>query len=138
MYSDQDTFEQFGRLTRIYAALAPYTREAVDKNAFEGIPVMQPLFLQYEDDTTALDQEYEYMYGDDLLVAPVTEPGIDTWQVYLPGPETWVWLWDASEVVFVGPATVQVRSRMGETPVFYRRGSQWTNLFRDIRDQFSL
>jgi len=27
------------------------------------------------------------MYGDDLLVAPVTEPGFESWDVYLPGKE---------------------------------------------------
>ena len=30
------------------------------------------------------------MFGDDLLVVPVLEPGLTAWTVYLPGPETWV------------------------------------------------
>ena len=30
------------------------------------------------------------MFGDDLLVAPVLEPGFTAWTVYLPGKETWV------------------------------------------------
>ena len=46
---------------------------------------MRPLFLHYPDDPKAYEQYYEYMFGDDLLVAPVLEPGVDTWEVYLPG-----------------------------------------------------
>ena len=30
------------------------------------------------------------MFGEDLLVAPVLEPDLTAWPVYLPGPETWV------------------------------------------------
>ena len=33
----------------------------------------------------AYEQAYEYMFGDDLLVAPVLEPGVDHWTAYLPG-----------------------------------------------------
>ena len=33
----------------------------------------------------AYEQSYEYMFGDDLLVAPVLEPGVDHWTAYLPG-----------------------------------------------------
>ncbi len=51
MYTDEDTLREFGRLTRIYAALAAnYTRAAVRQNAAQHTPVMRPLFLMFEDD----------------------------------------------------------------------------------------
>ena len=81
---------QFGRLTRIFTTLKNYTKAAVRQNAVEHIPVMRPLFLMFEDDAESFSQDYEYMFGEDLLVAPVLEPGLDAWTVYLPGPETWV------------------------------------------------
>ena len=52
--------------------------------------LMRPLFLMFEDDLESFSQDYEYMFGDDLLVAPVLEPGLDAWTVHLPGHETWV------------------------------------------------
>ena len=55
--------------------LQPYIKKAVAQNTNEGTPVMRPLFLQYESDKEAFDQDYQYMFGDDLLVAPVLEPG---------------------------------------------------------------
>ena len=72
-------------MTRIYKALSPYIKAAVAQNTNDHKPVMRPLFLHYSDDQKAYDQSYEYMFGDDLLVAPVLEPGVDTWEVYLPG-----------------------------------------------------
>ena len=109
-------------------------------NADDGIPVMRPLFLDFEsDDQGAWDQDYEYMYGPDLLVAPITEPGVESWEVYLPGSgQDWVWLWDASETPMAGQQTVTVEAPMGMTPVFYRAESTWVELFRQIRDEFSL
>ena len=51
-----------------------------------GRPVMRPMFLDFEQDFPgAYINDYQYMFGDDLLVAPVTEPNVDKWRVYLPG-----------------------------------------------------
>jgi len=81
---------------------------------------------------------YEYLYGDDLLVAPVTEEGAgaDGWSVYLPGPENWKHLWDAAGVVYEGPATIEVAAPLGLPPVFYRENSPWSALFEDIGDRY--
>ena len=57
MYTDEDTLQQFGRLTRLYVALAAnYTRAAVRQNAAEHTPVMRPLFLMFEDDPESFVQ----------------------------------------------------------------------------------
>ena len=58
-YSDEDTLDQFGRLTRVYTSLANYTRAAVAANSEAGTPVMRPLFLMFEDDPMAHQQDYE-------------------------------------------------------------------------------
>ena len=75
------------------------------------------------------------MYGDDLLVAPVLIPGVESWEVYLPGPETWVHLW--SDEVLEGPLIYEVSSPLGKPPVFYRESSEWKDLFVNIKDTFN-
>ena len=105
-------------------------------NAEVGSPVMRPLFLQFENDSLAYSQDYEYMYGSDLLVAPVLLPGVDTWTVYLPGPENWVHLW--TEEVVQGQSSYVAAAPMGNPPVFYRENSAWKTLFQTIRNQFRL
>ena len=95
------------------------------------------------------------MLGDDVLVAPVLEPRVDTWPVYLPGtldtvsqdelkhhqlyPKltvqvTWVHLWTGEEAA--GGHTVTVPAPLGQPPVFYRKGSKWSQLFQDIGNTF--
>ena len=105
-------------------------------NAEVGTPVMRPLFLQYEEDSQTYSQEYQYMFGSDLLVAPVLLPGVDTWTVYLPGPDSWVHLWTGD--ILQGQSNVTVTAPMGNPPVFYRENSAWTPLFQTIGSQFSL
>ena len=51
------------------------------------------------------------MFGDHLLVAPVTMPEMDAWEVYLPGEEIWTHLWTEEE--FKGPMTVKVEAPLG-------------------------
>ena len=47
---------------------------------------MRPLFLDFEEDYPgSYGNDYQYMFGDDILVAPVTEPRVAEWTVYLPG-----------------------------------------------------
>ncbi len=131
-YDDEDTMEQFARLTKIYTKLAPYLKEAVAINAAEGIPVQRPLFVQYEADEKAYDIQTEYMLGEDILVAPVHQPEVTKWEVYLPGDE-WVHLWTGAEY---GQGTVPVPAPVGYTPVFYRKKSNFHELFEEIGKSF--
>ena len=92
----------------------------------------------FEDDERAYQEDYQYLYGDDLLVAPVTEPDSDNWELYLPGPENWIFLWDPTETQLTGGQTVIVPAPVGQPPVFYRASSRWRSLFAQIRDDYSL
>jgi len=125
--SDDETLEHLARMTRVYVKLAPYTKELVRVNAEKGIPVQRPLFMHYEADAVCYDIQYQYMYGPDLLVAPVYSPQRETWKVYLP-PDEWVHLW--SERSYAGGGYVEVESPLGCPPVFYRSGSAYAELFR--------
>lgn len=138
VYDDDETLQKFGRLTRIYKTLKPYIKKAVERNAKEGIPVMRPLFLQYQSDEEAFRQDYQYMFGDDLLVAPVLEPGVENWNVYLPGPDNWVWLWDqfGTSDLIPGNQWISVYAPMGYPPVFYRYESEFNDLFKSIATEF--
>lgn len=127
--ADAETIVHFARMTRVFTTLKPYIKAAVAQNAKTGLPVMRPLFLHYEDDARAYTLKYQYLFGRDLLVAPVHEEGRTDWTLYLP-QDTWVNAW-TGETCQGGDVTVE--APLGKTPVFYRQQSEWADLFSTLR-----
>ncbi|OHR74177.1 alpha-glucosidase [Bacillus sp. HMSC76G11] len=125
---DNEALEHLSRMSNVYTALSPYTKSLVKENAEHGIPVQRPLFMHYEQDEKAYDIQYQYLYGKDLLVAPVHQENQTDWEVYLPDDE-WVHLWSGEE--FKG-GTVTISAPIGYPPVFYRKSSTWKELFNQI------
>ena len=64
--------------------LLPYIKRCAKAVSEEGGTLMRPLVFDFANDTEALKQKYEYMFGPALLISPVTEPGVSTWKTYLP------------------------------------------------------
>lgn len=133
-YDDEDTMDCLARLTDIYTMLAPYTKEMVKINADRGIPVQRPLFMQYEQDETAYDIQYEYLFGSEMLIAPVYLEGKTEWNVYLPEDE-WVHLWTGKE--YAG-GNITVSAELGYTPAFYRKNSAYAEIFEKIREKYGV
>lgn len=64
--------------------LLPYIKQCAERVSTEGYTLMRPLVFDFADDPEALKQKYEYMFGPELLISPVTEPGVTEWTTYLP------------------------------------------------------
>jgi alpha-glucosidase len=127
---DVETIRQFARMSQVFTSLKPYIKQAVALNAQSGLPVMRPLFLHYEDDAHTYSLKYQYLFGRDLLVAPVHEEGRTDWTLYLP-QDSWINLWTGER--HSGGAEVTVAAPMGQPPVFYRADSEWAELFASLR-----
>jgi alpha-glucosidase len=128
---DQGVVEHFTRMTRIYVHLVPYLQELVAEAGERGLPVQRPLFLHHEADTATLAIQDQYLYGRDLLVAPVHEAGALTRELYLPAGERWTHVWSGE--AFDGGRTVTVAAPLGSPPVFWREGSRHWELFEGLR-----
>ncbi|MGL6065577.1 MAG: alpha-glucosidase [Cetobacterium sp.] len=125
---DIGTMKFFARMTDVYTSLKPYMQTLVEQNANFGIPVQRPMFFHYEKDLRTYDIKYQYLLGEDLLVAPVHQEYTDKWSVYLP-EDNWVHLWTGEE--YKG-GDIEVLSKLGYPPVFYRKNSKWSSLFKEI------
>ena len=128
VWGDAATAAQVARLARIHAALAPYVRSLARGYEADGLPLMRPLFLHYPDDPRCADLKDEYLYGPDLLVAPVLRRGASRRRVYIPSGD-WLDLWEGRPVL---PGRRLVTAPIGRPPVFYRAGSPWAALFASL------
>ncbi len=133
-YEDKDCMKQLSRLVHIFTELSPYIQSLVKENAERGIPVQRPMFLHNEADPRLYDIQYQYMFGKDMIVAPVYLADQTTWKVYLPEGE-WIHLWTKTAY---GKGDVQVDAPMGYPPVFYRTSSEWAGLFERIREKYGI
>jgi len=127
-----EVLAHFARFTRVWCHLAPYLRALSDQAATHGLPVQRPLFLHFPDDPECYAMQDQYLYGPDLLVAPVLQPGATNWLVHLPAGADWTHLW--SGTTHRGGTRVTVPAPIGQPPVFHRAGSNWTKLFQGVPD----
>jgi alpha-glucosidase len=113
----------------MFKKLLPYRKHLEDEIQREGLPMQRPLFLHYEDDPVAYQLQYQYMFGRDILVAPVLDAGVTQWRLYLPD-DVWIHMFTQKE--YSGPKWILVNSPIGSSPVFYRKHSQFKDLFVSI------
>jgi alpha-D-xyloside xylohydrolase len=88
----------------------------------DGLPPMRPLFMDFPQDPGAWRSEDEFLFGPDLLIAPVLEPGARVREVYLPPGRTWVeaGTGDSRD----GGVTVRVEVSPDRIPVFVSEGAE--------------
>jgi len=108
------------RAVELRYRLMPYLYDAFHEAAESGLPVMRALLLDYPDDPQAVGQNYEFLFGDDLLVAPVVKSDEREWDVYLPRG-VWYDFW--TDQRYTGPRHVNVEAPLDRVPVFVRGGA---------------
>jgi len=100
--------------------MMPTTYTLVWQARQTGLPTMRALVLNYPDDPNVWDLGTQYLWGDDLLVAPVTRRGATHWPVYLPAG-IWHDYWTHES--YQGPAGITVASPLERVPLFVRSGA---------------
>jgi alpha-glucosidase len=128
---DPNVLAHFARMTRLWVHLAPYLRMLVAEAGARGLPVQRPLFLHFPDDRATYAIQDAYLYGPDLLVAPVHRAGATAWDAYLPAGTRWEHLW--SGAVHDGGAMARVAAPLGQPPVFFRAETAHRALFEGAR-----
>ncbi|MGC8654690.1 MAG: TIM-barrel domain-containing protein [Candidatus Kryptoniota bacterium] len=121
-------YEYFNAMRQAFLmrySLLPYiytaSREAYDT----GVSVVHPLYYEYPDISSAYTFKDQYMFGNDMMIAPVVSPmAPDTMlaiqDVWIP-PGTWIEWYSGRK--FTGPEVVQRRFALDEIPIYVKSGS---------------
>ena len=100
--------------------LMPYTYSAARENYDTGLPLMRALWLHYPNDSIAVQCGNEYLWGRNILVAPVTEKGASSKKIYLPDG-TWYDFWNNR--TYEGRQTIVRYVDLSTMPLFVTAGT---------------
>jgi alpha-glucosidase len=100
--------------------LLPYLYNGFYQASRTGLPIMRALLLDYPDDPEAVHQDEEFLFGDDLLVAPIIKPEETEQWAYLPRGK---WFDFFTDHLYQGPTYATVSAPLGRTPLFVRGGA---------------
>lgn len=130
--SDQETLDHLARMTKIHSELKPYLEFLSEIYQQSGISPIRPLVLHFSTDKKTHSLKYQYLLGEDLLIAPVLKKKKKKWNVYLP-KENWIHLWSGEEYT---QGNTIVNAPWGFPPVFYRKSTDFKSIFESISEKY--
>jgi alpha-glucosidase (family GH31 glycosyl hydrolase) len=132
---DDGQIANWKRYAKLRTQLYPYVAAAADVYRRTGMPIMRHLVLVHPDDPAVVARDDQFLFGPDLLAAPVLAPGVVARDVQLPAGE-WIDLWrsgryDSASGAFVpeapdvlaGARLATVPAPLDELPLLVRAGA---------------
>ena len=94
---DKETEDINRKYIKLRYKLIPYLYDLMHKGELTGEPIIRPLLFNYQKDKNTYEINDEFMFGDNILVAPVVEQGARHRLVYLPEGDNWIDYWTKKE-----------------------------------------
>ena len=98
--------------------MRPYTEQLMREAHEKGSPVIRPLFYGFPEDKKAWEVEDQYLYGADILVAPILYAEQRERRVYLPEGVNWTEVWTGKG--YEGGQTITVDAPIDQIPLFVK------------------
>lgn len=113
----------FRKYTKLRYSLMPYIYEQAESCTQTGLPMVRALYLEYPQDRNAWYLEDEYLFGDQLLIAPVLKPLSQTniRSVYLPAG-VWFDYFTKEKIISTG-AWYQRSVDLATMPIYVKEGT---------------
>lgn len=100
--------------------LLPYIYTSIEETSRTGVPLLEPLFLEYPQATDRYNDDHSFLFGRDLFVAPVVTETQDAEEVHLP-PGDWYDFWTSEK--HAAAEHISLHPALSETPLYVRAGA---------------
>ena len=114
----EEAYEIITDLLFLRERLRPYILEQMRLAHEKGIPPMRPLFFDFPRDEACASIDDEFLFGPDLLVAPVLTEGARSREVYLPTGTSWIDAWSGQN--FEGGQHLVAEAPLARIPLYLR------------------
>lgn len=106
---------------RLRYEMMPYIYTYAHEASVDGMPMARAMVLDYQNNENAWKYDLQYMWGNELLVAPVTCGHDTSLTIWLPPDQKWYSFW--TDHKYQGNQELQYNARVGELPVFVKEGA---------------
>lgn len=117
---DTSVISTFAKFANVRMNLLPYIYSEAKKTSTTGIPLMRAMVIEYPNDANTYGLTAQYMFGDNLLVAPIVNEGETNKSIYLPSGE-WIDFWWGAQRP--GGRTITYGASVNDIPVFVKAGA---------------
>ena len=118
----EENYQIMKKFIEIREMMREYTRSLMAEAHETGAPVMRTMFYEFPEDTRTWELDTQYMYGSDILAAPIVEPHAMSRKVYLPSGCTWTNAHTGE--ILQGGQWIEAEASIDTIPVFLRDGRQ--------------
>ena len=118
----EENYQIMKKFIEIREMMRDYTRSLMAEAHETGAPVMRTMFYEFPEDTRTWELDTQYMYGSDILAAPIVEPHAMSRKVYLPSGCTWTNAHTGE--ILQGGQWIEAEASIDTIPVFLRDGRQ--------------
>jgi len=122
----EENFKILEKLVKLRDRLKPYICHYMDIATETGAPIMRPMFWDYHTDERCYELEDQYMFGEDILFAPIVDEGATKRSVYLPKGR---WVNVNTKEVVEGECDITCHAKLDEFIAFVKEGSEVLEVF---------
>ncbi len=120
-----DHFKTMKELVQLRYQLAPYAYTA-SRNVYDtGVSLCRPMYYDYPESDKAYQYKYQYLFGDDMLIAPISDSisklnNLASKEIWLPKGKWYEW---HSGSLLEGEKTISRKFAIDEIPIYVKAGS---------------
>ncbi|HLO32593.1 MAG TPA: glycoside hydrolase family 31 protein [Anaerolineales bacterium] len=124
----EEVYKILQNLLFLRERLRPYIHELMQIASQHSLPPMRPLFVDFPNDPVCESIEDQFMFGSEVLVAPVLSEGARERRAYLPENAEWLDAWNGQ--TYRGGQWIDIPAPLETIPVFLKAGSWLIEVFR--------